>query len=72
MGVSLDSHSLPIVLDFRGHKVVSLTYDSYSNKVYGNSLDGMASSLDSFKALLLDDVGEKDHAEFLICPSHFG
>lgn len=43
------------------HEVISLTDDSDSERVSGNSHDDMTSSMDSFDAFLLDDDTEEDH-----------
>lgn len=70
-GVSHYSYSPPISHDRVSHKVVSLTSDFDSERVFGNSLDEKASSLDSFASQLSDDEAEEGHDVVLIRLSHF-
>lgn len=67
-GVYLDSQSSHLSHDHLGHEVISLTDDSYSKRVFENSFDERASSLESFKALLLDDSDEGDHTDVDMTP----
>lgn len=71
MGVSDDSQSPLLTHDYMGHKVISLKYDFDSVKVYRNSFNEKAYSLESFEALLSNDGGEEDHIEVHILPPIF-
>lgn len=61
MRVSSDSQSPPFAHGHIRHKFVSLSDESNSKRVSGNSFDEKTSSLDSFEDLLLDDGGKEDH-----------
>lgn len=63
MWVSLDSHLPPLSHDRMGQKVISLSDDYDSERVSRNSLDEIASSFDSFEALLSDDGEGGDHID---------
>lgn len=67
-GVYLDSQSSHLAHDHLGHEVISLTDDSYSKRVFENSFNERASSLESFKALLSDDTGEGGHTDVHMTP----
>lgn len=63
IGITHDSRYPSITHDYMDHKVVSLIVDSDSQRVFGNSLDERAHSLDSFEALMLDGDVVEDHTK---------
>lgn len=63
MGESIDSHLHPLTHDHVGPKVISVSNDSNSKKVFGHSLPKGVSSCDSLEYLLFYINGEVSQAE---------
>lgn len=71
MGTSHNSNPSLIACYRIGHKVISLIDDSISERVYGNFLDEINSSIDYFAALLLDVDVDEGHTSVLMPPPVF-